>query len=1631
MSGVTLIALVVTVIVLLILAGVTITAITGDNGIIKQAQDAAEATNYSQAREKIEMQILQSYNKNGDIDLDKLTDNFIKNIPGAQIRGDDGSATDISDDNRITDLPVTVVVDGYDFTIWGSGTVTGEGEEKPSQDKFNITSLNLTSTEDSITAKVQASNGNGATYTYYYKLSSSSDWIEIHKGTETSCTIEGLETGESYDIKVEATNGEESSSKEGTISTQEHSIAIPDANTPGVIDVQGPNWNGDGTASITVTKGDDVDDSLTIEYKKDGDEGYTPLGDGETIEDLHEGEKIYIHLTDGDRDGTDTVIEIKDETNPTVTVTQGATSTNGITVNVEVHDGESGMPETPTYNYYIKKTDDPEYPSTPTATDTNASHTFDDLEQGISYDIKVEVVDNAGNTGTGKLPGVTTDTIPEPGEGQTASIVWGDINWDKNTGTASVTVSKGTGVSDSLQIQYQVVANSETQPQEDLYTAIGNDGIIQNLTSGNVVYARLWDGNNAGSPASINIEDSTNPTVTVTPGTATETSIQITVSATDSESGIPSPATYKYYIKPSTEANYQSEPTATDGNAGYTFTNLDDNTSYDIKVEVVDRAGNTGSGESKGVKTLITIPNINDDGVINVGGPNWNGDGTADVTINKGDNVDNDLTIEYKKEGDDDYTPLGDGETIEGLESGDKIYIHLTDGDRTSEDKVIEIKDETGPTVTVTQGATSTNGITVNVSANDGESGMPATPTYNYYIKKTSDADYPAQPTATDTNASHTFSGLVQGESYDIKVEVVDNAGNVGTGTLPGITTDTVPDAGDGQTGNIVWSNVNWNPSAGTASVTVSKGAGVSDSLQIQYQIVANSETQPQEDLYTIIGNGETIQNLRSGNVVYARLWDGNNAGSPASINIEDSVLPTVTLTQGTVAETSIAVSVSATDNESGVSSSASYKYYYKKNTEINYPSTPAATVSSTSYMYEGLEPGTTYDVKVEVADNAGNVGSDEIKGITTLATIPDINVEGTINVEGPTWSNGTASVTISKGADVSSGLYLEYRKGDTGAFTRVTGNSVSIDGLVNGDKIYVHLTDGTRTSEDKVIEITDTVAPNATISLSSTTVTTDGSITATVTQTDADSGIDITKTKYVYNTTATEIGTDEASYTGTFSKTPQDIILNATTAGTYYLHVLTVDNAGNKKETISEAVTVSASQGGGQGGEQGGSGTDVQTGAIQFGDLQWDETNTTASVTVNKTESNELELQYKIGEGTWTTIENGGTITGLKDGDVVTACLYDGTTRGYYTTLNVQAPDTTAPSATITLSETSVTAGNSVTATVNQTDDKSGIDLAQTKYVYNTTATEIGTDDASYTGGTFNKNPQDIILNATTAGTYYLHVLSVDKAGNKKETISEAVTVTAVAEKFTPEDIANEVADGNVDDFYGKYVTNYEPSNGDTEVKWKIFYAGTNPNDSSDTTSRIYLIADDYISASYAPNGKGGTAINGNGYYTWFSNVTSDYSGSSDVTNSLVKPWLSYLNSSYGKNNTYNNMKAVAYMLDTSVWGTFTDSAGKAEYAIGGPTLDLFCASYNQKYSNEQIQYQANSTGYKVKWSTDGSYNYYIDGLPTNDSLYVISSTSKASAMWLASPYTYANHGLRLGCDVRRLRWQREKQRL
>lgn len=111
-KGITLIALIVTVIVLAILVGVSVGMISGNNGIVNKTLDATDKTNQLTAEEKVETEIANSYGKNGNIDLDKLNENLKNNIKGIELNG-----SPISDSNKIQSLPVTVVVDGYEVEI--------------------------------------------------------------------------------------------------------------------------------------------------------------------------------------------------------------------------------------------------------------------------------------------------------------------------------------------------------------------------------------------------------------------------------------------------------------------------------------------------------------------------------------------------------------------------------------------------------------------------------------------------------------------------------------------------------------------------------------------------------------------------------------------------------------------------------------------------------------------------------------------------------------------------------------------------------------------------------------------------------------------------------------------------------------------------------------------------------------------------------------------------------------------------------------------------------------------------------------------------------------------------------------------------------------------------------------------------------------------------------------------------------------------------------------------------------------------------------------------------------------------------------------------------------------------------
>ena len=71
-KGITLIALVVTIVILLILASISIGALTGDNGIIDQAHTAKEDTEIASWEEQIDLAIIDAEKKHRNPSLDDV-----------------------------------------------------------------------------------------------------------------------------------------------------------------------------------------------------------------------------------------------------------------------------------------------------------------------------------------------------------------------------------------------------------------------------------------------------------------------------------------------------------------------------------------------------------------------------------------------------------------------------------------------------------------------------------------------------------------------------------------------------------------------------------------------------------------------------------------------------------------------------------------------------------------------------------------------------------------------------------------------------------------------------------------------------------------------------------------------------------------------------------------------------------------------------------------------------------------------------------------------------------------------------------------------------------------------------------------------------------------------------------------------------------------------------------------------------------------------------------------------------------------------------------------------------------------------------------------------------------------------
>ena len=1067
--GITIVSLVVTIIILLILATVSIQSLT-HTGMFASANKAKLDTKRSQISEWLGLEVISEQTNNPTGSAEQIINQTHKNVLDKQEElkrfGKDIKVEDVSteEDGEQVDVYFYVVVDKdiYKVDLKNHKFIGELGKMLPV-----IKIVSISNTTNSIKVKVKTSRNEGGIVEYYIKSEDDTRYtLKATKNDDSEYVYDNLIQGKKYSVKVvaKAENGQSAE-------------AIAEQTTGTIINLKEGDLEFTSKPSTWTNTDVEVTVKANIDIKgyqlltsQNPDKGWNKA----TSQIFKTNGIIYAVLSDGVNYGVaaSRTIQNIDKTKPVVT---GATATTN-KIAITATDEASGI-----IGYAVTTSNTTPSSFTDVASTKTLSVAPTGYRQGTTYYVWVK--DAAGNvsasksTATGKVTDLTAANV---------KFTYSPSGWTNKdvTATASTTVTGFT-------LQTSKDGSNWSSTATQTYSSNGK------------IYARLWDGTNFGATATGNFTniDKTKPVVTG----ATATTNKIAITATDEASGIIGYAVTTSNTTPSSFTDVASTKTLSVAPTGYR-----QGTTYYVWVK--DAAGNVSASKSTatGKVTDLTAANVK----FTYSPSGWT---NKDVTATASTTVTG-FTLQTSKDGSN-----WSSTATQTYSSNGKIYARLWDGTNfgaTATGNFTNI-DKTKPVVT---GATATTNK-IAITATDEASGIIG---YAVTTSNTTPSSF------TDVASTKTLSvaptGYRQGTTYYVWVK--DAAGNVSaskstaTGKVTDLTAANV---------KFTYSPSGWTNKdvTATASTTVT-----GFTLQTSKDGSNWSSTATQ----TYSSNGK----------IYARLWDGTNFGATATGNFTniDKTKPVVT---GATATTN-KIAITATDEASGIIG-------YAVTTSNTTPSsfTDVASTKTLSVAPTGYKQGTTYYVWVK--DEAGNVSESE--------TVTTLNVTGTINFGAITWAGGKASTTIGTNTSYT----IQYQVNST---TGTWKTGTSVNGLVHGDKVYARLWDGTNGGTSFAINnILDGINPSVNINLSATEVTTEGAITATVTQSDSESGINIGSCKWIYNTTAGNIGTNASSYTGTFTSANQNITLKSTTVGTYYLHVLSADNAGNLKETIKGPIAV------------------------------------------------------------------------------------------------------------------------------------------------------------------------------------------------------------------------------------------------------------------------------------------------------------------------------------------------------------------------------------------------------------------------------------------------------------------------
>ena len=246
---------------------------------------------------------------------------------------------------------------------------------------LTITNISTSSTTNSITINVTASNGDGTITKYMYSRDNGSNWSE---STSNTYTFNNLTSNTTFyvQVKVVDNNGRESAVSNATVKTQYINPVVNSVSASNITET---------SITITINTTAGSNSIATYYYSSDNGSSYVSSSiNTYTFNNLTPGTtynfKVYVEDNGGIKSNEATTSATTSYTNPVVTsVTATNVSNDSITVSVSASGGTNNI-----QNYYYSINN-----GSYTSSSSN-TYTFSGLSAGTSYSIRVYVKDTAG-----------------------------------------------------------------------------------------------------------------------------------------------------------------------------------------------------------------------------------------------------------------------------------------------------------------------------------------------------------------------------------------------------------------------------------------------------------------------------------------------------------------------------------------------------------------------------------------------------------------------------------------------------------------------------------------------------------------------------------------------------------------------------------------------------------------------------------------------------------------------------------------------------------------------------------------------------------------------------------------------------------------------------------------------------------------------------------------------------------------------------------------------------------------------------------------------------------------------------------------------------------------------------------